>query len=182
MNIAARYLTPTQLAAHDRHLRFERSIVEKAAALQRAKLKTVDPSFEAMTCAMEAERAALDSVAPASAKSAVTPAGCWFEILPPSQPTIDTICREICKYYGLSKSEFLSHRRSREVVRPRQVAMYLANQLTRMSYPKIGRRIGNRDHTTVMHAVKLISRLMLMDWELAYDVAVLFELVTGEAQ
>lgn len=182
MNIAIRGLTPTQLEARDRHLRFERSIAEKAAALQRAKFKTPEPSFEAMTSAMQAERAALEDPAPTKSAIPPSPSGSWFEILPPSHPTIDTICRAICKYYGLSKSEFLSHRRSREVVRPRQIAMYLANQLTRMSYPKIGRRIGNRDHTTVMHAVKLIPRLMLTDWELAYDVAALFELITGEAQ
>ena len=180
MNIAVRNLTPTQIEARDRHLRFERSIAEQAAALQRAKLKTVNPSFEAMTSAMEAERTTLEAAPSVGPTAPVSPSGYWFEVLPPSQPTIDTICREICKYYSLSKSEFLSHRRSREVVRPRQVAMYLANQLTRMSYPKIGQRIGNRDHTTVMHAVKLIPRLMLTDWELAYDVAALFELITGE--
>ena len=175
-------LTPTQLKARDRHLRFKRSIAEKAAALQRAKLKAVEPSFETMTSAMEAERATLDSVAPTSTKSTSPPAGYWFEILPPSRPTIDTICRAVCKYYDIRKIDFLSDRRSRNLARPRHVAMYLAVQLTRMSYPKIGARMGDRDHTTVMHGVKLIGRLMLTDWQIAYDVAALFELITGEAQ
>jgi chromosomal replication initiator protein len=63
-----------------------------------------------------------------------------------------------------------SARRARAVARPRQVAMYLAKQLTSRSLPEIGRRFGNRDHTTVMHAVKTVSDLMARDAGFAEDV------------
>ena len=59
-----------------------------------------------------------------------------------------------------------SARRARAVARPRQVAMYLAKQLTSRSLPEIGRKFGNRDHTTVMHAVQRVGELMARDAEL----------------
>ena len=66
-----------------------------------------------------------------------------------------------------------SARRARNVARPRQVAMYLAKQLTSRSLPEIGRRFGNRDHTTVMHAVSRIAELMQADGSFAEDVELL---------
>jgi chromosomal replication initiator protein len=66
-----------------------------------------------------------------------------------------------------------SARRARNVARPRQVAMYLAKQLTSRSLPEIGRRFGNRDHTTVMHAVSRVAELMQADGSFAEDVELL---------
>ena len=66
-----------------------------------------------------------------------------------------------------------SARRARAVARPRQVAMYLAKQLTTRSLPEIGRKFGGRDHTTVMHAVKRIEELRQMDASLAEDIDLL---------
>ena len=66
-----------------------------------------------------------------------------------------------------------STRRARVVARPRQVAMYLAKQLTPRSLPEIGRKFGGRDHTTVMHAVKKIEELIASDNSLAEDVELL---------
>ncbi len=66
-----------------------------------------------------------------------------------------------------------SDRRARIVARPRQVAMYLAKQLTTRSLPEIGRKFGGRDHTTVIHAVRKIDELMLTDPALAEDVELL---------
>ena len=59
--------------------------------------------------------------------------------------------------------EMLSQRRSRSLARPRQIAMYLAKQYTTNSLPDIGRKFSNRDHTTVIHAVKKIEKLMKKD-------------------
>ncbi len=73
--------------------------------------------------------------------------------------TIDNIQTLVCKYFKISKNEMLSSRRSRYLVRPRQVAIYLSKTLTTKSLPEIGREFSNRDHTTVIHSVKTIEKL-----------------------
>nr|WP_089219157.1 chromosomal replication initiator protein DnaA [Sphingomonas laterariae] len=87
--------------------------------------------------------------------------------------TIDEIQRRVCDHYRIKQSEMASARRAREVARPRQIAMYLAKQLTPRSLPEIGRRFGGRDHTTVIHAVKQIEKLRQTDAELDADVRLL---------
>ena len=84
--------------------------------------------------------------------------------------TIDDIQRRVAEHYRLKLSDLVSPRRAREVARPRQVAMYLAKQLTPRSYPEIGRRFGGRDHTTVLHAVRRIEELRATDHELDRDI------------
>jgi chromosomal replication initiator protein len=70
---------------------------------------------------------------------------------------IEDILRVVSRHFGVSKGDLLSQRRHRSVVWPRQVGMYLAKQLTQRSLPEIGRRFGNRDHTTVIHAIRKIE-------------------------
>lgn len=77
--------------------------------------------------------------------------------LEPRRPKIEDILRIISRHYGVSKGDLLSQRRHRSVVWPRQIGMYLAKQLTARSLPEIGRRFGNRDHTTVLHAIRKIE-------------------------
>jgi chromosomal replication initiator protein len=72
-----------------------------------------------------------------------------------------------------------SARRAREVARPRQIAMYLAKQLTQRSLPEIGRRFGGRDHTTVIHAVRTIEALRVKDAEIDADVRLLLRQLEG---
>jgi chromosomal replication initiator protein len=84
--------------------------------------------------------------------------------------TIDEIQRTVCQFYRLDRSEMGSKRRARAVVRPRQVAMYLAKVLTPRSYPEIGRKFGGRDHSTVIHAVRLIEDLRTRDADMDGDV------------
>lgn len=74
--------------------------------------------------------------------------------------TIDEIQRKVAEHYNLRLTDMHSARRSRNVARPRQVAMYLCKKLTTRSLPEIGRKFGGRDHTTVMHAVKKVEELM----------------------
>jgi chromosomal replication initiator protein len=74
--------------------------------------------------------------------------------------SVSTIQRECCRYFQITHAEIVGSKRSQHIVYPRQVAMYLARELTDMSLPKIGEEFGNRDHTTVMHATKKISELM----------------------
>ncbi len=71
--------------------------------------------------------------------------------------TVDEIQQRVAAHYNIKLAEMSSPRRARSVARPRQVAMYLAKQLTTLSLPQIGKRFGNRDHTTVMHAVRKIE-------------------------
>ena len=85
--------------------------------------------------------------------------------------TIDEIQRAVCAHYRLDKSEMASKRRVRAIARPRQVAMYLAKELTPRSYPEIGRRFGGRDHSTVIHAVRTVEALRVSDSELDAEIA-----------
>jgi chromosomal replication initiator protein len=87
--------------------------------------------------------------------------------------TIEEIQRKVAEHYNIRLSDMSSPRRARNVARPRQVAMYLAKQLTSRSLPEIGRRFGGRDHTTVMHAVSRVAELMQQDNAFAEDVELL---------
>ena len=93
--------------------------------------------------------------------------------------TIEEIQRRVCEHYRIKQAEMSSARRAREVARPRQVAMYLAKQLTPRSLPEIGRRFGGRDHTTVIHAVRQIEKLRQTDAELDADVRLLIRQLEG---
>ena len=73
---------------------------------------------------------------------------------------VSSIQREVCKYYSISHSELVGSKRTQSIVYPRQIAMYLARELTDLSLPKIGDEFGGRDHTTVMHATAKIQKLM----------------------
>lgn len=75
----------------------------------------------------------------------------------PRRIKIEDILKVVSRHYGVSKGDILSQRRHRSVVWPRQIGMYLAKQLTARSLPEIGRRFGNRDHTTVLHAIRKIE-------------------------
>lgn len=93
--------------------------------------------------------------------------------------TIDEIQRKVAEHYNIRLTDMHSARRARNVARPRQVAMYLAKQLTARSLPEIGRKFGGRDHTTVMHAVRKIDELMLEDTQIAQDVEIVRRALTG---
>ena len=84
--------------------------------------------------------------------------------------TIDKIQNVVSNYFNIPLSDMLSQRRSRPLARPRQIAMYLAKKMTSRSLPEIGRRFANRDHTTVIHAVKTISRLTDQDDEMKKNI------------
>ena len=84
--------------------------------------------------------------------------------------TIDLIQSTVCKFFKISKNEMLSSRRSRYLVRPRQTAIYLTKILTSKSLPEIGREFSNRDHTTIIHSVKTIEKLIKEDTELSGNI------------
>lgn len=91
----------------------------------------------------------------------------------PKRVKIEDIQRVVARQYNVSRSDLLSSRRTANVVRPRQVAMYLAKTLTLRSLPEIGRRFGGRDHTTVLHAVRKIEGLVSNDLALSEEIEIL---------
>ncbi len=95
------------------------------------------------------------------------------------QITIENIQKTVADYYKIKVADLFSQRRTRAIVRPRQVAMWLAKDLTAHSYPVIGDAFGGRDHTTVLHAVRTIDSLRTKDNELNHDLHVLLQVLKG---
>jgi chromosomal replication initiator protein len=99
----------------------------------------------------------------------------------PKRVRIEDIQRIVARHYNVSKTELLSNRRTRTIVKPRQVAMYLSKVMTPRSLPEIGRRFGGRDHTTVLHAVRKIEDLSNNDNMLAQELELLRRLISDQA-
>jgi chromosomal replication initiator protein len=95
----------------------------------------------------------------------------------PRRVRIEDIQRVVARHYNVSKADLLSARRTRTIVRPRQIAMYLAKVLTPRSLPEIGRRFGGRDHTTVLHAVRKIEGMIEGDRSLAEEIELLKRMI-----
>lgn len=93
------------------------------------------------------------------------------ELSVPRVMTIRQIQQVTNKHFGITKEQLFQRRRTKAVVFPRHIGIYFAKQLTKNSYPEIGRRFGDMDHTSVMYAVKKIEREIKTDWRVAYDVA-----------
>jgi chromosomal replication initiation ATPase DnaA len=92
------------------------------------------------------------------------------EEAPPKLPKIVDIQNAVAKKYNISRVDILSQRRTAEIVRARQIAVYLAKQLTLRSLPEIGRHFGGKDHTTILHSVRKITVLLEWDAELVADI------------
>ena len=87
--------------------------------------------------------------------------------------TVEEIQRKVAEYFNIKMSDMVSNRRMQNIARPRQVAMYIAKQLTSKSLPEIGRKFGGRDHTTILHAVRKVQELCNEDFDFANDVEIL---------
>tara|TARA_Y100000815_G_scaffold178577_1_gene162701 strand:+ start:36801 stop:38426 length:1626 start_codon:yes stop_codon:yes gene_type:complete len=90
---------------------------------------------------------------------------------------IEDIQRAVSRHYNVSRTDMLSNRRTRQIVKPRQIAMYLAKMMTPRSLPEIGRRFGGRDHTTVLHAVRKVESMIADDGQLAKELELLKRLI-----
>lgn len=144
-------------------------------------------------------RGALDEGAPASCADFDVAAGArepglerrrigprWMFVGPYAVPApphllVREIQRRVEAYYGLAAGEMRSPRRHRRVARPRQLAMFLARRLAGRPLPEIGRLFGDRDHTTVLHAVRAIDSLRESDPAIARDLSLLAEALTRPA-
>jgi chromosomal replication initiator protein len=176
-------VTPTQRAAIERQQQFRASIAAKAAEL--ADRKTRLKLAAIPIAAIEAPLVSVPSVAVVSQDDLVEKASepCWFVVLPPGHghPQVRDIQKAVCKHYDVTLSDMLSPRRTANIVKPRQVAMFLCKELTLRTLPELGRRFGGRDHTTVLHAIRKIPRDMRADADLAGDIAILRKAFTGSA-
>ncbi|MGY3535386.1 helix-turn-helix domain-containing protein [Bradyrhizobium sp. USDA 4452] len=160
MSVAAPAYQPTEteLRARNRRAAFRASIETKAAELAASKLRA----------ALEAAHPKLAPVVDTAPLYCLPMKETWFSIETVSleKPiTIRDVQIAVCGRVDLSLSEFLAERRHKRLVHARQVAMYLCKLLTASSLPVIGRHFGGKDHTTVMHAVHKIRRLIGEDPE-----------------
>lgn len=150
--------TPTQIEARDRREKFNRTIQKIAADLARPK------------------------PAPAVAVPAL-PAEPPQAAFVPAYPSIDSIKKAVCEFYGISSIHLVATRRTKAIVEARHMAMYLCRELTPHSYPLIGKFLGGLDHTSVMHGFRKVENLMLTRSDeganKAFEVATLLERLTG---
>ncbi len=104
---------------------------------------------------------------------------CLADILRSSERkvTVEEIQRKVAEHYNIRLSDMIGPKRLRTIARPRQIAMYLAKQMTTRSLPEIGRRFGGRDHTTILHGVRKVEELRASDSQLAEDLDLLKRLL-----
>ena len=104
---------------------------------------------------------------------------CLADILRSSdrKVSIEDIQRRVAEHYNIRLADMIAAKRVRTIARPRQVAMFLSKQLTSRSLPEIGRRFGGRDHTTIMHGIRKIEELVMIDRQLSEDVDLLRRLL-----
>lgn len=163
MNAALHYHpTPTQARAASRHSEFHQKIAARAAAL------VVPPA--PVLCPAPEPPAPATSVSPSKYQFKE----CWFQILDVSgckTLSMLQIKHAVCDHFGVKHSDMVSARRTKEIIPPRQVAMYLCKELTASTLPAIGRAFGGRDHTTALHGFRKIERMILADPDLAETVA-----------
>ena len=93
--------------------------------------------------------------------------------------TIEDIQKKVAEHFSIKMSEMFSARRSKSVVIPRQIAMYLAKELTNLSYPEIGRNFGGKDHTTIIHASKKIDKLLNENSNISEDIRLLKSILSN---
>jgi hypothetical protein len=108
----------------------------------------------------------------------------WFSIeseidAPAPKISVKDIQRIVAKYYRVTVNDLTCGRRQAYLMRPRQVAIYLARNLTPCSLPEIGRRFGHRDHTSALHAVNKIKSLLPLDAQLSAEIAALSVMIVG---
>lgn len=106
---------------------------------------------------------------------------CPKPTIPGRKSQMATILRTVCIFYDVPKNAIISHRRNARIVRPRQICMHLCKTRTIASFPEIGQFLGNRDHTTVLYGAGKISEQIMIDSELAHDVAWIERFLDGEA-
>lgn len=169
-------MTPLQAELHENHRRFHTRIAERASTVQQPE----DRSYSIPNTPYGVPKIPDYTVKVQPNIEPLYWHCMWFADLiairnpRPSGPLlIHDIQNAVARHFSVSKLDMISDRRTANVVLPRQVAMYLAKELTARSLPEIGRRFGGRDHTTVLYAVRKIAKRCIADAEFAGKVATL---------
>lgn len=95
------------------------------------------------------------------------------------QISVENIQKTVADFYNIKVADMYSKKRPANIARPRQIAMYLAKELTQKSLPEIGELFGGRDHTTVLHAVRKIADERSKDAQLNHELHVLEQTLKG---
>jgi chromosomal replication initiator protein len=93
--------------------------------------------------------------------------------------TVEEILKKVSLHFNIKVSDIKSAKRVKAVVLPRQIAMYISRQLTSSSYPEIGDRFGGKDHSTIIHAIRKIEKLMEEDFQLKSTIEILKKELTN---
>lgn len=171
--------TVSQTTARLRKAAFESAILRRAADLA-SRIETEMPSAAITPRAVRAVTIPIIQEQPAAEHIEVVPTECHAVFVTPDAAvdlgaavdpapriSIDRVQRAVASEYGVTRLDLISSRRTADIVRPRQVAIYLAREMTPRSLPEIGRRFGGRDHTTALHAHRKIGALVASDPEIA---------------
>ncbi|NEU94788.1 helix-turn-helix domain-containing protein [Bradyrhizobium uaiense] len=173
----AHFPTPTQALAIGRRRAFHQTIADGAAKLATGRAAPAGLAFPARPVPRINEIAQGLTIGLPDWYF-VIPKPCGDEYDPAGRPRVSFIQSTVAKHFHIPLAELLSDSRTKEVVRPRQIAMYFAKELAAKSMPEIGRRFGGKDHTTALHAHRKISRLVAEGGEVARTVAILKTVMT----
>jgi hypothetical protein len=175
MNLAtASNMTPTQRQAFERRRAFRASIAARAIPeipIIREEPIELEPIQEIPVDPI---------ISVPESESKPEPAH-WFEIQA-EVPSVAAIQVAVASFFGVTRNDILSARREANIVLPRHIAVYLAKELTPFTYPALGRFFGGRDHTSALHAVRRIQKLVRSDENIAFTVATLLIELNGDAR
>ena len=169
---AARALAIARLEAEAEDVQREAELAELTAAQREKLIAAAEAEDRRWDKAERAIRHKIARYAKAELIQMTEPRLCK----PP--PKLRDIAHAVADYYDVTIPELMSVRRTARILRPRQVFCYLAKTLTMQSFPQIGRHLGNRDHTTILHALNRIAVRMATDPKLAAEIAHIRKLLT----
>lgn len=163
------------------------ALTERARLMKQAKLDAQVARYEDLKLAyatMLARRnaAVLDQRVAVVLSAELYVAPPIVEPLPPRAPYIQQIVAEVCRRYNVTPVDVRSQRRKVSIVRPRQIIMYIARTMTELSFPQIGRQLGNRDHTTVLHAVNKMTCLVDNNPQFAAEITEIMASIAARQQ
>jgi len=175
--------TPTQRTSRQKRVAFEQAILRRAAAIssqiEYATAVITAPTADAVAIPIEHVETPAESidVVPTECRAVFVSADSAVDLGATVDPapslSIEKVQRVVAAELGVRRLDLVSNRRTADIVWPRHVAMYLCREMTPRSLPEIGRRFGNRDHTSVMHAHRKIGALVGSDPAVASQVAFL---------
>jgi hypothetical protein len=170
MIIQSNEITPTQRRAIVRHRNFREAIAAKADELAHRKANEALRMLRVVSLETPLSRTpAIQTIAPEAMPAETDPPPSnWFVICAreprrSEYPSILQIQKAVAAHFKTTVADIVSRRRTADIVLPRQIAVYLCKEMTLHSYPQIGRRFGDRDHTTQIHSVQKIKGMINRD-------------------